>query len=666
MAVTVVLYAIEILFAPLPLVAAELFEKFASSAVFFGAAVLCVVKGRRAGRERSAWRLFALAMVLWGSASVYYSVVLWNSAEVPVPSPADGLWLAFYLPAFAALCVLLRRHAASFDRGVWLDAAIGAFGVGGGAAAVVFGVVLDNSWGQPVAIATDLAYPLGDLGLLALVAALITVTGWKRAGASRWIVSAFALFAIADGTWLVQGATGSYVTGTVLDLGWPTAALLVGLAAWRPERPAVVGASPGARVVVPAIAGFGALALLVTDHFVRTNWLALVLASASAMVILLRLCLTLRDNSRLLALRHQEARTDPLTGLCNRRVLADDIAAHVENPDPPPLTLTLFDLDGFKEYNDTFGHPAGDRLLERLSGRLAMLVAEHGNAYRMGGDEFCTLTRELGADSVTAAEAAGALSEDGVRSSIGCSYGSVSIPGESSNADDALRIADQRLYAQKRSSRTSAGRQSCDVLLLALAERDSELAAHLGGVAEMARATAVELGVRDRDLEEVCQTALLHDVGKVAIPDEILSKPGPLDEREWAFMHRHTIIGERIVSAAPALAGVAKDVRSTHERFDGLGYPDGLRGSEVPLTSAIVAVCDSYDAMITDRPYRKARSSAQAIAELRACAGAQFDPEVVEAFVSSLKLGNGRGEPVAEQERRMARAQQRRASAAAC
>jgi diguanylate cyclase (GGDEF)-like protein len=643
MAATVALYAVEILFEPLPPAGSELFEKFASSAVFFGAAALCVSRSRRADAERSAWFLFGLAMVLWGSASVYYSVVLWDSAVVPVPSLADGLWLAFYLPAFAALFVLLRERAASFGRDVWLDAAIGALGVGGGAAAVVFGVVLDHSSGEPIAIATDLAYPIGDLGLLALVVALITVSGWRRAGGSRWIVSAFALFAVADGIWLIQGATDTYVAGTVLDLGWPAAALLVGLAAWRSQRPPAVGALSGARVAVPAIAGLGALGLLVADHFVPTNWLALALAGASALVILVRLCLSLRDNSRLLVLRHREARTDALTGLGNRRVLADDLAAHLEDLDPArPLTLTLFDLDGFKEYNDTFGHPAGDRLLERLSWRLATLMIGHGSAYRMGGDEFCTLSREVGSDAITSAEAAGALSEEGVESAIGCSYGSVSMPRESSNGDDALRIADQRLYAQKRSSRASAGRQSCDVLLLALTERDSKLAIHLGGVAELARATAVGLGVRNRDLEAVRQTALLHDVGKVAIPEEILSKAGPLDAREWDFMRRHTMIGERIVSAAPALASVAKYVRSTHERFDGRGYPDGLGGKDVPLISAIVAVCDSYDAMVTDRAYRGSCESADAISELRRCSGTQFDPEVVEAFIASLDRAGSR------------------------
>jgi HD-GYP domain-containing protein (c-di-GMP phosphodiesterase class II) len=144
-------------------------------------------------------------------------------------------------------------------------------------------------------------------------------------------------------------------------------------------------------------------------------------------------------------------------------------------------------------------------------------------------------------------------------------------------------------------------------------------------------------------MEAVRQTGLLHDVGKVAIPDEILSKPGPLDESEWAFMKRHTVIGERIISAAPALAVVARLVRSTHERYDGDGYPDGLAGDDIPLIARIVAVCDAYDAMVTKRAYRAARDSSEAIAELRNCSARQFDPEVVEAFVSTLEDGGDRG-----------------------
>jgi HD-GYP domain-containing protein (c-di-GMP phosphodiesterase class II) len=133
-------------------------------------------------------------------------------------------------------------------------------------------------------------------------------------------------------------------------------------------------------------------------------------------------------------------------------------------------------------------------------------------------------------------------------------------------------------------------------------------------------------------VKRVGLAAELHDIGKAAVPDEILDKPGPLDDREWEFMHRHTVIGERILLAAPSLAPAAALVRSSHERFDGAGYPDHLRGEAIPLGSSIIAVCDAYDAMISERPYRLAMTPEDALVELESCAGTQFDPDVVTAF----------------------------------
>ena len=224
-------------------------------------------------------------MALWGAGSVYFAVFLWNTEEPPVPSIADGFWLVFYLPAYAALYKLLRKRSGSVRRGVWLDALVGGLGVGAAAAALVFQVVLANTEGTVAATATNLAYPLGDLGLLALVVAAITVTGWRAARRLAWIAAAFAIFAVADGIYLVQIAEGSYVGGGLVDLGWPAAALMMGFAAWRPEARAPSGVRTGPAIVVPAVFSLAALALLVSDHFVRTNPLALGLATASIFVI---------------------------------------------------------------------------------------------------------------------------------------------------------------------------------------------------------------------------------------------------------------------------------------------------------------------------------------------------------------------------------------------
>ena len=302
-----------------------------------------------------------------------------------------------------------------------------------------------------------------------------------------------------------------------------------------------------------------------------------------------------------------------------------------------PVLLILFDLDGFKAYNDTFGHPAGDALLSRLGRSLDAAVEDRGTAYRMGGDEFCVIGRlVLDADPLAAAAAA-ALEAHGEGFSITASYGAVVLPVDGTDAAEALRKADQRLYASKGSGRASAGRQATDALLKALSERNADLGVHLRDVTDLSEAMAEQLALPPEQRITLLEAAALHDVGKVGIPEAILDKPGPLDEQEWEFMKTHTQIGERILSAAPALSQAAKIVRSTHERYDGHGYPDGLAGDGIPLAARVIAVCDEYDAMITNRPYRAAMSSEAALSELRRNSGTQFDPAVVTAFAAVLE-----------------------------
>jgi len=210
------------------------------------------------------------------------------------------------------------------------------------------------------------------------------------------------------------------------------------------------------------------------------------------------------------------------------------------------------------------------------------------------------------------------------------------VPLEASTVEEALHIADKRMYLNKRSGRVSAGRQVTDALLRALAEHHPDLEDHLAGVTELALAVAQELGLDRVARERVRLVAQLHDVGKVAIPDEIINEPGLLDDNDWAFMKRHTLIGERILLAAPALAPLAALVRSTHERFDGNGYPDNLVGEQIPLESRIISVCDAFDAMVSERPYSHAVTGPEALEELQRNAGTQFDARVVAAFATVL------------------------------
>jgi putative nucleotidyltransferase with HDIG domain len=208
-----------------------------------------------------------------------------------------------------------------------------------------------------------------------------------------------------------------------------------------------------------------------------------------------------------------------------------------------------------------------------------------------------------------------------------------------SSFEDALHVADQRLYANKRAGRGEAAADAKDALLQVLAEQDSDLVTHLWHVAELAAKTATRLGLSPSQVRLTRLAAELHDIGKSAMPESILEKPGPLDAAERWFMQRHSEIGERIVAAAPSLKATGPIVRAAHERPDGNGYPDGLSLSDIPISSRIIAVVDAFDAMTSDRPYQQAIPPNDALAELRQHAGTQFDPAVIEAFAAMMSSG---------------------------
>ena len=349
--------------------------------------------------------------------------------------------------------------------------------------------------------------------------------------------------------------------------------------------------------------------------------------------------------------RLELALTDSLTRLGNRRKLAADLIERIEMASHAnPLVLMVFDLDGFKAYNDTFGHMAGDALLARMGGKLDQIVGPSGVAYRLGGDEFCVLLPAQPHEVPAAvARIAAALREDGERFSIEASGGAVLLPHEANSPEYALQLADERMYLRKGTRRPSVAReQTRDVLVRIMQAKQPGLTDHTSHVSRLAVAVARRLDLDGEQIDEVARAADLHDIGKVGIPDAILEKPGALDAAEWELVRQHTLLGERILSAAAALRPVARIVRSSHERWDGRGYPDGLSGDAIPLAARIVAVCDAYDAMVSDRCYREAMSPVAAREELIQEAGRQFDPEVVGVVLDALaELGHDRFTPPA-------------------
>jgi diguanylate cyclase (GGDEF)-like protein len=609
--------------------AGDSFETWSYPAIFLVAAAVCFA------RRRAAWVAFGAALLATAGGDIYWNLAI-GDAEPPAFTPADALWLVFYPACLVGLVFLARARVREMRAELALDGLIGALCLSAAGAALVFGAILSEKALYPDDFLMDAVMFFGDLVLLGATVAVLAVTAWRPGRALALVAAALVMSAVVDGFSIWQGATGTEVKLTGIETLLPAGAVLIGLAGWQlPARRVAVEAEGWRSIALSAAFAVAALVLLVVDLVSPLNTLALALAVATLAAVIVRMGIALAQHARLLATSRDEALTDALTGLANRRRLMLDLdSATAGATVDSPCALMVFDLDGFKQYNDWYGHPAGDTLLHRLGERLAGAVGSSARAYRLGGDEFCVIVEggELDARRTRGA-ALEALSEVTDGFEVASSCGLVLIPAEAASPDAVLQLADERLYAQKaRRRRFAVSRQTTSALVQALEEREPDLRGHVDGVADLARAVAEELGLTGDELDEVVRAAELHDVGKVAVPDAILRKPGPLTETEWGFMREHTVVGDRILSAAPALQGVARLVRASHERYDGRGYPDRLMGEEIPLGARIVTVCDTFNAMTTDRPYRPAVSAEDALEEIERCSGRQFDPMVVDAF----------------------------------
>jgi diguanylate cyclase (GGDEF)-like protein len=328
------------------------------------------------------------------------------------------------------------------------------------------------------------------------------------------------------------------------------------------------------------------------------------------------------------------------------------------------VALMILDVDCFKKVNDDFGHSAGDAVLRRAAALLSDVVGTSGTCYRYGGDELVALLP--GVDEQRAATLADALRArlaeptaalPDVTASVGVA---AATPG--AGAHQLLDRADEALRQAKADGRDRVGRASTTAapppddlveraarraaLALAAAASNAhypEATAQSDDVVRLCERMADRLGLRGEDREHLLAAARLHDVGKAGIPPEILRKPGPLDATEWAVMYEHTVMGERILESVPELAPVAPLVRHANERWDGTGYPDRLAGDAIPLASRIIFCAGAFHAMRSDRPYRGPRAIDDALIEVEAHAGTQFDPDVAQALVDVVEAGGGRG-----------------------
>ena len=610
-----------------------IFDQWIYNSITVLATVGCLTRAALVQRERSAWVWIGIALMgMTGGDLIYDGLYHGNP---PFPSLADISYLSFYPACYIGIGLLVRGRVTRLGASVWLDGLMAAATAATVGAALLVKVVTDSTHGTPLVVLTNLAYPLGDVLLLALVAFVFSITAWRPGRMWALLAAGLLVVTLGDGVFLYQVAMNTYREGTLVDLSWPLSLSLLALAAWQtPSRTKKSTLEYRTLPSAPIAAGLIAVAAFIAEQAGIANPFVTVFASITIVLVLIRTALTFRENTALLRTSRNEALTDALTDLPNRRKLLSDLAWELEHAsEEDARVLAIFDLNGFKNYNDTFGHPAGDALLARLAAKLAVAVGTDGQAYRMGGDEFCVI---LPASELRVAQAARALTEHGESFVITSAVGAVTIPREAATIPDALRVADERLYREKDLQPARRG-AAHEPLLRTLAEREPRLLVHLEDVSVLALAVGRDLHLAPGELDDLKLGAELHDIGKLAIPDAILQKPGPLDEAEWGFIHNHTLVGQRILSAASALGSVARIVRSTHERWDGGGYPDGLAGEEIPLAARIIAVCDAFSVMTSDRPYRIASTEEEAIAELRRCAGTQFEQRLVEALCAVLE-----------------------------
>jgi diguanylate cyclase (GGDEF)-like protein/putative nucleotidyltransferase with HDIG domain len=352
-----------------------------------------------------------------------------------------------------------------------------------------------------------------------------------------------------------------------------------------------------------------------------------------------------------------ESLRDQVTGLPSLAVFERRLDEEVERArrHGRALTVAVLDIDSFRTLNARHGRNLSNDLL-RVTGRaLDNLMRATDLVSRASADEFLVVLPETTAEETARVferillelEAISVGPVESVAASVGIAAYSRPMSSEELAAaagkglDQARKGGGARAVIQETGMKPTAPddqahQDAIAGLAEALLERDRYTGEHSASVVELVRGVAKSLGLDDDETEKIKVGALLHDIGKVAMPDEILHKAGPLDDDQWEIMRQHPIVGERILRAIPGLGPIARIVRHEHERWDGTGYPDGISGREIPVGSRIVLACDAYHAMTSDRPYRKAMSHGEAIRELGEGAGTQFDPEVTEMLIGCL------------------------------
>ncbi|AXB43102.1 diguanylate cyclase [Amycolatopsis albispora] len=621
----------------------------AAAAVLFG----CV---RNRPRSWLPWVLLGLSQVIYAAADANFYVTHFILADTSFPAVADVLYLSHYPLVVAGLVLLIRRRNAGRDVPSLLDAAL--LAVVAGMLSWLYLIGPQAEAHSPVLVkVASVAYPMMDLAMFAVAVRLILGRGRRNTAFVLLSTNLLAFFA-ADSVYVFQQLNQTYAAGNFLDAFWLSGNLALGAAALHPTmaRIADPGAAPDRgpgplRITALCAAALIAPATLLVQYANGAYSSIPVVGCACAILFVL----TIARLAGLVSEQRRLAITDGLTGLRTRRFFEAELPAEIARARRAgtPLAVLIADVDHFKSINDRYGHPAGDRVLVEIGRRLRHATRDTDILARYGGEEFALLIRGTGGEEpavigerIRRAVADSPIDiDDGHRPiEVTISVGTASFPLHGKTPADLVGAADRALYAAKNRGRDRvvdwpAEEPDSDAGITYLQRIADEVDGWLStrehgrAVGRWAALVAEELGRSPASVRLAELAGRLHDVGKILIPKEIWEKRGPLTADEWAQVRQHPVYGYRLVLAVPGLGEVADVIRQHHERFDGEGYPDRLAGTAIRFEARILAVCDSWAAMLADRPYQRARTEAEAERELLDGRGSQFDPQVVAAFL---------------------------------
>ena len=342
---------------------------------------------------------------------------------------------------------------------------------------------------------------------------------------------------------------------------------------------------------------------------------------------------------------------DELTGLYNRRfyeneIMRLDIARNL------PLTIIMGDVNGLKLVNDSFGHSVGDELLKKVAGAIQKGCRAGDIVARLGGDEYIAIlpkTEEEEAD-VIINRIQSILSKEKINDlDISISFGYGIKESMNQNMQDIFKDAEDNMYRQKIGESNSIKSKTIDLIMNTLYEKNPREQLHSKRVSEICEFIARSMDLNDDNIKQIKVAGLMHDIGKIGIDENVLNSPGKLNWSEWEEIKRHSEVGYRILSSCAEFTEIAKSVLEHHERWDGSGYPNGMSGDSISVTARIIAIADSYDAMIGERTYRESLCVEDALEEIKRCAGTQFDPEIVDTFIKHFDTKSVLGLPINEE-----------------